>query len=338
MTVLIITRSDDNDCIRTVTEAIEAQGGSVFRFDTDCFPTQVQLSLRTGKGGDRMIVRSDAGELDLADVTAVWYRRFHAGAKIPETMDKQLRAASIKETRYVLWGMMAGLNVFHVDPLPIVRHAMNKQVQLQLARDVGLETPRTLITNDPDAVRAFARECPEGMVTKMLASFAIYDDGVENVVFTTAVSDEDLRDMQGLDLCPMTFQEKVPKAMELRATVVGDRIFTASIDSQASDRSRIDWRREGAAMVTQWKHYDLPHDVGHKLLALMDRFGLQYGAADFIVTPDGRHVFLEVNPSGEFFWLDTWPGLPISPAIADLLLHPTHRRSTSRQHAHAVHV
>jgi hypothetical protein len=47
---------------------------------------------------------------------------------------------------------------------------------------------------------------------------------------------------------------------------------------------------------------------------------LNYGAADFIVTPDGRHCFLEVNPVGEFFWLEKHPGLPLSGAIADLLV------------------
>jgi biotin carboxylase len=47
---------------------------------------------------------------------------------------------------------------------------------------------------------------------------------------------------------------------------------------------------------------------------------LHYGAADFILTPDGRHVFLEINPAGEFFWLEKYTGLPLSGAIASLLV------------------
>jgi D-alanine-D-alanine ligase-like ATP-grasp enzyme len=66
--------------------------------------------------------------------------------------------------------------------------------------------------------------------------------------------------------------------------------------------------------------------VEEKLLRLMDYFNLNYGAADFIVTPEGRHVFLEVNPAGEFFWLEHRPGLPISAAIADVLLGLAKRR------------
>ena len=73
-------------------------------------------------------------------------------------------------------------------------------------------------------------------------------------------------------------------------------------------------------MVNEWRPYQLPREVEERILRLMDYFVLNYGAIDIIVTPDGRHVFLELNPSGEFFWLERTPGLPISQAIADLLL------------------
>jgi hypothetical protein len=56
-----------------------------------------------------------------------------------------------------------------------------------------------------------------------------------------------------------------------------------------------------------------------RLQEFLDYFGLQYGAFDLILTPDGQYVFLELNPSGEFFWLDSVVGLPISKAIADVL-------------------
>jgi glutathione synthase/RimK-type ligase-like ATP-grasp enzyme len=73
-------------------------------------------------------------------------------------------------------------------------------------------------------------------------------------------------------------------------------------------------------LLEDWKPYNLPQSVEEKLLKLMEHFGLNYGALDLILTPDGRHVFLEVNPVGEFFWLERCPGLPISKAIANILL------------------
>ncbi|HVF21774.1 MAG TPA: hypothetical protein VM941_01810, partial [Pyrinomonadaceae bacterium] len=162
--------------------------------------------------------------------------------------------------------------------------------------------------------------CESGTVTKMLSSFAIYDEGKELVVFTNPVKPEDLADLSGLSLCPATFQELVPKSLEIRVTVVGQRVMSASVNSQVSARAAHDWRRDGLRMVRNWEIYQLPLEFEEKILRLMDYFSLNYGAIDVILTPDGKHVFLELNPSGEFFWLERTPGLPISEAMADLLL------------------
>ncbi|MCI0632188.1 MAG: hypothetical protein L0Y44_16215 [Phycisphaerales bacterium] len=326
MTILIITRSDDNDCIQSVSDAIVERGGKVFRLDTDLFPTEIRLAASVGRNGHGVRVQRHGQEVDLREVSALWYRRFRAGAAIPQEMDKQLRDASVLESRRTMLGLIASLPVFQLDPVHLVRRAENKQLQLEIAQRVGLEIPPTLITNDPEAVRRFAQECGEGMVVKMLSSFAIFEGDRQSVVFTNVVTPEHLQDLDGLRLCPMTFQKRVPKSLELRATIVGDSIFTASIDSQALERAQDDWRREGAALVDRWRKYDLPTVIRDRLLQLMDGLGLNYGAADFILTPDGRHVFLELNPAGEFFWLDRWPGLPISQSIAHILLDGARRR------------
>lgn len=92
----------------------------------------------------------------------------------------------------------------------------------------------------------------------MLSSFAIYDHGQEKVVFTNPVSAEDLKNLAGLRLCPMTFQEQLLKALELRVTVDGNRVFTAAIDSQFSKQARYDWRRNGLGFINDWKSYNLP--------------------------------------------------------------------------------
>jgi MvdD family ATP-grasp ribosomal peptide maturase len=320
MSVLIITHSQDNESIPLVIKAIEEQGGKAFRFDTDRFPTEVRLDAHYGKGTERLILTFEQAKLDLREVAAVWYRRIWIGGRIPTTMDAQLRQASIKESRATVQGMIASIKGFHLDPVPNIRRADNKQLQLQVAQELDLDTPRTLITNNPQAVREFAKECEEGMITKMLSSFAIYEEGKEKVVFTNPVAPEDLENLDGLRFCPMTFQEKVPKALELRTIIVGKRVFTASIDSQSSEGARNDWRRRGVALLEDWKPYALPQNIEEKLLKLMEHFGLNYGALDLILTPDGRHVFLEVNPVGEFFWLERCPGLPISKAIANILL------------------
>ena len=327
MSVLIITHSDDNESIARVIDTIARKGGHTIRFDTDRYPTEVRLTAHYGAGGDeRLTLKNEEGEFDLREVTAVWHRRLSIGANLPSGLDNQLRHASLGEANAAAHGMLSSLKAFRVDHLHHIRHAENKQLQLQVARELGLEIPRTLTTNDPTAVRAFSRSCESGMITKMLSSFAIYEEGKELVVFTNPVTPEDLADLSGLSLCPATFQELLPKSLEIRATVVGQRIMSAAVDSQVSARATHDWRRDGVNMIQDWRPYELPLEVEAKLLRLMDYFSLNYGAIDIILTPDGKHVFIELNPCGEFFWLERSPGLPISEAIADVLLGHSARR------------
>ncbi|MBI4511296.1 MAG: MvdD family ATP-grasp ribosomal peptide maturase [Deltaproteobacteria bacterium] len=321
MSVLVITKSDDHEGIGQVLDFLREDGMRVVRMDTDRFPLETSLSMHYTKGGEKLVFQSEEGEFDLREVTSVWYRRLNAAGRLPADMERQLRAGAVHETRLTILGMVASLKAFHLDPFHHVRHAESKQLQLQLAKELGIDIPRTLITNDPASARAFYDECRGEVVTKMMASFAVYDaQNREKVVFTTALKPEDMGEaLLDLRFCPMTFQERVPKSVELRATIVGNKVFTAAVDSQKSADTKVDWRRDGLGLIDSWVPYDLPKEVEERLLGLMAHFRLNYGAADFVVTPDGRHVFLEVNPVGEFFWLDKFTGLPISRAIAGIL-------------------
>lgn len=324
MTILIVTHSQDNEAPERVAHALETRGERAYRFDTDLFPTELRLVLDE-RGGGRLA--GPAGVLALEDVSAVWYRRNAIGKRIPQDLDPQLRVPSVEESRRVMLGMVSTLEVFQLDALEVLRRAEHKPLQLKLAGALGMDVPRTLMTNDPEAVRTFAATCPDGVVTKMMTSFAVYDaQGREQVVFTTPLNARQLEDLEGLELCPMTFQERLEKSVELRVTVVGERVMAAAIDSQALPRAREDWRREGLALVAAWRPYALPEDLQARVLRLMEALGLNYGAFDFIVTPEGRHVFLEVNPSGEFMWLLKHPGLPIDEALADVLCGRATRR------------
>lgn len=330
MRALIITRTNDNASVDTVARALEHRGAKPFRLDTDRFPTEVRVSIRVANDAVRGTISDRGDTLDVSELAGAWHRRLEIGGKLPKTMDKRLRMPSIEESRRVLLGMFASLPCFTIDPAARLRHAEHKELQLEVARQVGLDVPRTLVTNDPDSVRAFWDECSGAVVAKMMTGFAVLEEGREMVVFTNPLAEADLAALDQLVLCPMTFQERLEKALELRVTIVGERVFAASVDSSRFEKSKTDWRREGLALIADWKPYALPADVERHLLALMDAFGLNYGAIDVIVTPEGRHVFLEVNPAGEFFWLDRDGGMPISEAIADVMLDLAPRRLEPR--------
>lgn len=264
--------------------------------------------------------------MELTDLHAVWYRRFHAGSRLPSEPLGDTFEACLKESQMTLWGHIRALDCFQLDPLPSIRKADYKEVQAREAARLGIRCPATLVSNDPDAVRDFMEELDSPVITKMQSQFAIYRGEEENVVFTNRVDLENLASLEGLCYSPMIFQEMVPKQLELRVTVVGNRVFAASIDSQQSKEAEVDWRRQGNRLAPSWKPFDFPEEEAKKLLKLASWFGLNYAASDYILTPDGDLVFLEMNAAGEWLWLQLFAEQDVASALAEVLVNPKARR------------
>jgi hypothetical protein len=327
--VLLVTRTDDNDSVDRVAAALERRGARGVRLDTDAFPTEVRLANAQHGAKLTRIVDTGSERVDLEALHALWYRRFNAGALLPDSLGDTLQP-SIDESRRTLLGTLGATTCFQLDRWSRVRDADHKELQLRRAANAGLAVPRTLVTNDPAAAKTFFRQLKGRVLFKMQHSFAVMRDGLEHVVYTNPLTEADLDTLGGLQFCPMTFQEAVPKKLELRATVVGQKVFTAAIDSQASNDGLNDWRRDGVALLESWIPWSLPRKVEQQLLKVVSAFGLNYAAADLILTPKGEYVFLEINAGGEFFWLERVPGLPISEALADTLLTPSRRLKPTR--------
>ncbi len=283
MSILIVTWTGENPSVQHVTRLLVEQGQTVLRLDTDLYPQRIGLWTEYGPGGRTRSLVFPQGAADLDEVTAVWYRRFRAGADLPASLG-DTRNACVQESRQTLYGTITSLPCFHLDPLAAVRMADYKELQTDLALQVGLEVPRTLFTNDAASVRRFYAELEGRVVTKMQSQFAIVRQGQENVVFTSRVEPRHLENLDGLRYSPMIFQEMVPKALELRATVVGREVFTASVRTQDHEQTQVDWRRDGVGLLEAWERYELPPQEQQALLRLADCYGLNYAAADFIVT------------------------------------------------------
>jgi glutathione synthase/RimK-type ligase-like ATP-grasp enzyme len=203
-------------------------------------------------------------------------------------------------------------------PRPVIQRAQYKLRQLQLAAEVGFELPDTVVGNDPDAVLDLFTACHGQLISKQAG---LGDLGAGLMRYTEPVRRRDLVHIEGVRQCPLIVQSYVPKKLELRVTVVGDQVFAAAINSQRAHHTRIDWRRydDKNTRMFEWR---LPEAVAQLCVRLTRRLGLRYGALDLVLTPDDRYVFLEINPSGQYLWVEEATGLPITAALVDLLLAP----------------
>lgn len=284
------------------------------RWNLDRFPFDSSLTYRIGERTDAAELVSDGRRIDLDDVGSVWCRGFRPSG-FPEDFDDEERRFAQEESQRALDALMTRLQVPWINHPQRHARANSKPAQLSAARRVGLDIPPTLISNDPEEVRAFVARAGGETVFKAHSQNLNLEPG--KALFTALLT---TREMERVDLIrrsPGIFQQFVPKAYEVRSTVVGSRIFSGKIDSQAHPETRIDWRHK--PFDIEEEPITLPPDVEARILALMREFGLVYGALDFIVTPEGRHVFLEVNPAGQYLWVEATTKLPITAAIVDVL-------------------
>ena len=151
--------------------------------------------------------------------------------------------------------------------------------------------------------------------------------------YTVPVTEDQLPDDDVVRLCPGIFQPFLQKSFEIRIACLGDLLVAARINSQTDDRAATDWR--AGQMHIEMEPYELPAEVAAGCRRLLRDLGLAHASIDFIVDPDGEHVFLEVNPQGQFLFLETRAGLPMLDMFSEFLVAGT-RDFTWREDDHEV--
>ncbi|GEN68755.1 MvdD family ATP-grasp ribosomal peptide maturase [Chryseobacterium rhizosphaerae] len=326
--ILIITHTADNFSIEKVTEYIGKNGCEVIRFDVDLYPLQNKLSTVFQDGEWVSILETQEVKYRLDDIAAIWYRRaYNIGKGLRDELEAKFYGAAMGEIRNTIFGFIESVDVYSLGKPSVYRRLDSKEEQLKVADKIGLKIPETCLTNNPEEARKFILK-HQNVVAKMQTGFAIYEDGVENVVFTNVVSEDRLEELDSLLYCPMQFQKMIEKKKELRVTIVGRDVYAFEVDSQQFEDSKVDWRKDGVNLIDKWVRTELPGDVEEKLLELLDVYNVDYGAIDIIVSPEDEYFFIEINAAGEFFWLDnlTEENL-ISKSIADVLCDKAPRRN-----------
>ncbi|MDQ0593255.1 MvdD family ATP-grasp ribosomal peptide maturase [Chryseobacterium ginsenosidimutans] len=326
--ILIITHTGDNFSIEKVTEYIDKNNCEVIRFDVDDYPLKNKLSTSFQDGEWITILETPEKKHRLDDIAAVWYRRaYNIGNGLKEELDNKFYGAAMGEIRNTLFGFLESIDAYSLGKPSVYRRLDSKEEQLKIADKIGLRIPETCLTNNPEEAKKFILK-HQNVVAKMQTGFAIYEDGVESVVFTNVINEEKLEELDTLLYCPMQFQKKIEKKKELRVTIVGRDVYAFEIDSQQSEAAKIDWRKDGVNLIDKWIPTELPTDVEAKLLELLDVYHVDYGAIDIIVSPEDEYYFIEINAAGEFFWLDNLTEEnQISKSIADLLCDKAPRRN-----------
>lgn len=326
--ILIITNTADLHADLVVAN-LAKKGVSPFRINLDEFPRDFLIDYTSDSQGWHATITHlpSQSTLPLETVTAVWTRKTDNFAFISgDEFSAQEKAYAQEAVQHVLNGMLYSLDCYWMNHPLAIRSALWKAEQSIRAAKMGFKTPPSLITNRPESVLPFKAHAHQGMVLKSMASASLSaeklaegEEVVANGLGTTLVTDDMLENLESVREIPCYFQGYMDKQFELRVTVIGNHVFAAKIDSQASESTKIDFRDFSAEI--DYEAYTLPPELETRCRDFVHSYNLQYGAMDIIVTPENEYVFLENNPAGQFLFVEQLvPELTMIDTLANCLI------------------
>lgn len=315
--ILAVTHRADEHA-RAVLDVLVRQGAEVAVLDLAQLPARGRLALAYGGVGERVLRVDGVAPIDAARVRALWWRRPQS-PEAPRGLPAKRAEFAVRQTLEAVTGLAGSL-----DPAALlVNHpwrddaAAQKTLQLAAAERAGLTVPPTLVTNDPEAARAFlAGRGPAGAIHKQVHATA------EDWHRTRRVGPRGAAGLRDLRHAPRILQQRIP-GVDVRVTVVGDELFAAEIDARRSP-SPDDFR--GFERSCRFAPCPVPDREEKGLRRIMDGLGLAFAAIDFRRSRDGRWWFLDLNPAGQWRFVERRTGQPITAALAALLARGQLRR------------
>jgi hypothetical protein len=323
--VLVLTNPCDVVADRVV-QRLRDKGCPVARFDPADMPLRCTMTMGVGGAGSRTkpayLFRNYGPGIGLDYVRSIWYRR-PGTFVLPTYASSHTGRFAATELSMALGGMLRSLDCFWMNRPGAIVEADYKVDQLVRAARMGLLVPDTCITSQSAHAKHFVEEHERKVVIKVLGDPDIYapDDGPDIVgnIFTSRLRPDEPVPFDRVRDAPVLLQKEVPKQADIRVTVVGDVVYAVSIDSQSTKESTVDWRIGGPGLP----HcvIELPELLRTQLVRLVRSYDLSFAAIDMVLSTTGEYVFLELNPSGEWGWLERVTELDISETVAAVLMN-----------------
>ncbi len=320
--VLILTRKFDPEATRVIVKLL-AKGIDSVRLNVEDMPSQMRVRYHI-KGTCEPRIEFTIGDrnIDISRFSAVWLRDFDSTLISPGFGGKFGKFA--RRFCYEQWNDSYQILVDSLAASEWINRpeanlkASNRLVQLTSAREAGLKTPSTLITNDPNAAAEFFELHDGEIVLKAVHHHGIEIEGKVYSMYTRSLTKDDLSRLDDLIHAPCILQERLDKKSELRVTVVGEKVFAAELDTQAMPNCQDDLHRCAISQLPK-KAVKLDNATEEACFKIMSKFGLKYGAFDFIVDEKGQSHFLEINPTGDWYWIEHDTKMPITDTMVNLI-------------------
>ena len=196
---------------------------------------------------------------------------------------------------------------------------INKLAVLQVARDVDLKIPHTVVSGDKNTVLSTLGNCGD-VITKAISENNIFHRKRREItyLYTSQVQVSNVEEKHEV-FFPSLLQNLITKDFELRIFYLEGEFYAAAILSQKNDKTKIDFRNYDDSNPNRVLRYTLPNSIKEKITRLMVLLNLNSGSIDMIVSDAGEYIFLEVNPIGQYMQISVPCNYNLSHKIALLM-------------------
>lgn len=300
--ILVLTNSDDATSDYLCNKLLDS-GASFLRFDTD---KDIKDTSRYEFSESQHYIKWNGQLAKPEDISAIVYRR-PKPITLSNMYDEYYSHHLELEWSEVLEGFLSHIPVERWINHPSLNYmASHKIEQLSRAKQHGLATPKSIVTNQQHLAHKFVNDLEGSVIVKPLSSGYIERDNSEDdtLIYTNDFSLSNLKLLEKIDKCPVLFQEKIEKLVDVRVTVIDKEVIAIGMKSLTNTRKQIlDIRRNNMKNVIYSKIL-IPKDIKKSIRSLMKCYKLRFGALDFAITPDEKWIFFEINPNGQWAWLD----------------------------------
>jgi ATP-GRASP peptide maturase of grasp-with-spasm system len=257
-----------------------------------------------------------------SDVDFFWYRRGNLNPLVDKKFDFKDNKMNEDIDKFLFheWKVCKNfiLHLLHKKPSlgNFFLSEVNKLVNLEIAKECGLDVPITYIASNPKRLQSFHNIYPS--ITKPIGEVMpiMYDKGYF-MMYSSEFEEKYFSEKQ--TIVPSLLQEKIHKHFEIRVFVMFDRLYSMAIFSQRNEKTNIDYRNYDDEKPNRMIPYKLPLSIEQKILFFMNKINLNTGSLDLIRTFDGRFIFLEINPAGNIEMIDVNCNYNIDKEIASLI-------------------
>jgi ribosomal protein S6-L-glutamate ligase RimK-like protein len=323
--ILVVTSKDDLTSDYLI-RRLEERGVPLFRFNTEDLLSAFDVSLLITGADSRFKIwdRVRGTAICSSDIVGAYFRKPQRPLVPLDCTDRDEQAFASRElveTLRSVWRLIPRSKWLNAPESLFL--ASNKVKQLTIAREIGFRIPETLVSSRPTDVLTFAKRHGNDVIAKAVKNGFLISRDTVSLIFTSMIESKDFDSIANCDtVVPNIIQPRLEKDCDLRITVVGDSVYPAAIRSQRHSATSIDWRTWDTVSDVDLvqETYSLPNDVADMCRELNARLDLDFSCIDMVLTKEGAFYFLEVNPNGQWAWVEEMVGLPIRDAIIDHLV------------------